>query len=103
VSLWYQVVPDVNGLWHIVAMAEQEKPDSRPKCGYKVTVPTKIMGKDTTERKPCGSEERLYSVSGKGRWGAPKETPVCKDHIEKAYKEWSADSFRPLDIPTGKR
>lgn len=68
-----------------------EKPEKRPSCGYRERV------KPDGPKQPCGSEERLYQVSGHGVWGRPKETPVCSKHIEKAYRYWNVDSYRPLE------
>jgi len=80
--------------------AQEEKPDKRPSCGYKVTV------KDEhgfSSRKPCGSEERIFNVTGKTPFtGRKVETPVCGPHIEKAWKEWQVDEARPIDLPSRK-
>lgn len=75
----------------------EEKPDKRPSCGYRERL------QPDQPKKECGSEERLFSVSGTGTWGKAKTTPVCSRHLTKAWKEWSVDSATPIsDLPTGK-
>ena len=66
-----------------------EQPEKRPACGYKVGPPL--------DRKPCGREDGLFEVKGKGSWGKPLTTPVCDKHIEKAWKEWKVDSAERPD------
>jgi hypothetical protein len=74
-------------------MAETEQTNQRPSCGYKVE--KTIKGADGTDIKrtlPCGSEEGLRTIHGRGTWGGKKDTPVCKDHFEKAWGRWNVDS-----------
>lgn len=73
-------------------MAETEKPNSRPKCGWKVEEKHASGG---TSTRPCGSEEGLYSVRGYGRFtGRTRETPVCERHILKAWESWRVEEAR---------
>lgn len=74
-------------------MPNEEKPDKRPKCDFKVTQ------KDGS-RQPCGSEEKIYDVVGRGPWGNQKKTPVCGKHLEEAWKKWNVDSAQPIDLGT---
>jgi hypothetical protein len=81
---------DVSRIWGI--MAEQEKPDQRPKCKWPVI--TKKDGVET--RKDCGSEDRIYTVRGQGlHTGRARETPICQDHLEKAWKAWNVNDAQP--------
>ena len=82
----------------------EEKPDQRPKCGWKVETKTKADGKETIERKLCGSEERVFTVKGNSRtWNRPMETPICQKHLPDVIRDWKFDSATPIDLPTGKR
>lgn len=65
----------------------------RPTCGY--TVREKVNGVETV--KQCKSPEVTWNITGHGRYGAAKQTPVCDRHIEKAWKEWAVDSAVPIN------
>lgn len=67
--------------------AQEEKPESRPKCNYKVT--------DPTGRTPCGSEDNLHTVKGTSPYGKSKETIVCGKHRLDAHRVWNYDSIEP--------
>lgn len=73
----------------IISGVAEERPDNRPKCGYKIEVKLSTGG---TTREPCGSEEGLRTVHGTGLSGRKKDTPVCNRHIEKAWHDWKVDS-----------
>ena len=68
-------------------MANQESVNQRPKCEYKVATPT--------GRVPCGSENQIFDVKGRGRYGGVKDTPVCAKHLPEAWKTWNVDSAQP--------
>jgi hypothetical protein len=83
--------------WAKIGVITEEKPDKRPSCGYRE------RAQPDQPKKACGSEDRLFNVTGAGTWGKAKTTPVCPKHIEKAWKEWNVDSAAPIgDLPTGK-
>lgn len=70
-----------------------ENIDKRPKCGW--PMPGGPDPAKNTGTVPCGSEERVFNVKGRGRWGYPKETPVCEKHLPEAWKRWNVDSAEP--------
>jgi hypothetical protein len=77
-------------------MAESERPDKRPSCGWPVT---EKLASGGTGTKPCGSEERVFNVKGRGKYiNRPRETPVCAKHLEDAWREWKVDSAEPIDL-----
>jgi len=95
-DLCTEVVVSLN----VFATIQEEKPDKRPKCGWKIT--EKLADGGTT-RKECGSEERVFNVSGQGRiTGRSRETPICEKHLKDAWKEWNVDSAQPIDYVSGK-
>jgi hypothetical protein len=72
-------------------MPEQDRIDNRPSCGYKVK-------QADGSRKPCGSEDKLYNVSGNSRtWNQPRNTPVCGKHLPDAIRDWSYKEVTPID------
>ncbi len=72
-------------------MAETEREDKRPACGWPVPR-TDDQGK-RIGTKDCGSEDRVYAVKGKGQYtDRPRETPVCEKHLPDAWKAWNVDS-----------
>jgi hypothetical protein len=69
---------------------ESERQDKRPACGYKVQ-------QADGSSKECGSEDRVYEVSGHSRtWNTPRKTPVCEKHLPDAWKKWNVDSATPV-------
>ena len=80
-----------------IAAAEVEKPDKRPSCGWPVPNPDQKV-KGTV---PCGSEERVYTVKGKGRYtGRSRETNICEKHVPEAWKAWPGVESADPCIPT---
>jgi hypothetical protein len=74
-----------------------ERVDNRPKCGYKVEKTIKgADGTDIQRTLPCGSEEGLMNVEGRGKSGYPKKTPVCSKHRLDAWRNWNVDRIDPL-------
>jgi hypothetical protein len=74
-------------------MAETEQTNQRPSCGYKVEKTSKgADGTDIKRTLPCGSEEGLRTIHGRGIWGGKKDTPVCEKHFGKAWRDWNVDS-----------
>jgi hypothetical protein len=77
-------------------MAETERQDKRPACGWPLPR-TDDKGKQIGT-KDCGSEERVYNVMGKGLYtGQKRETPVCEKHLPDAWKKWDVDSAQPVN------
>jgi hypothetical protein len=71
----------------------EERKGNRPSCGYKVTTKDE-KGVERYQR--CGSEDGLLEIRGKGKYaGTPRTTPVCREHIERALKEWTWDEAVP--------
>jgi hypothetical protein len=71
-------------------MAEGECQDKRPTCDWPVT--------QDGQSRPCGSENRVYEVHGRGRYtGMPRKTPVCEKHLSDAWKVWNVDSAQPIN------
>jgi hypothetical protein len=76
-------------------MAENEQQDKRPACTWPVT---KIdeAGK-AIGRRDCGSQRRVYNITGKGLWtGRARETPVCEKHLPDAWRKWNVDGAVPV-------
>lgn len=74
-----------------------ETPDNRPKCKWKIT--EKLADGGTNSRE-CGSEERIYSVKGKGLYsGRERDTPVCKEHLGDAWHKWNVEKADPVEAP----
>lgn len=75
-------------------MVTEEKPDTRPKCGYKVEV--KLASGGTT-RQPCGSEDGLRQVTGNSpSTGRELKTPVCEKHRLDAWRTWNVTGEDPI-------
>jgi hypothetical protein len=71
-------------------MTEIERQEKRPSCGWPVA-------QQAGGTKPCGSEERIFNVTGKGLYtGRTRETPVCEKHLVEAWKQWNVDSANPF-------
>lgn len=70
-----------------------DKPDSYtgPRCGYTV----REKKGDVTTTKKCGTPDVVWDVTGYGHHGQRRQTPVCGDHIGKAWKEWDVESATP--------
>lgn len=66
---------------------EEEKPEKRPSCGYKIS--------DPAGRKSCGSEESLHTVKETSPYGVKKETVVCGKHRVDAHRSWNYESIEP--------
>ena len=78
----------------IISGVRDERPEARPKCGYKIT---KTLATGGTTREACSSEEELKSVSGHSRTlGTSTTTPVCNKHLPNAIKDWNWDTIDPL-------
>jgi hypothetical protein len=78
----------------IISGVESEREDKRPSCGWPITEHS--QGASSTRQ--CGSEDRVYSVKGRGRFtDRPRETPICAKHLNEAWKKWNVDSAVPLD------
>jgi hypothetical protein len=76
-------------------MAETERQDKRPSCAWPVD--RKDDAGKVTGQKPCGSEDRVYSVKGNGIYtGRARETPICEKHLPDVWKAWNVDSATPL-------
>jgi len=68
-------------------MAESERQEKRPSCGWPVPK-TDDSGKPAGTR-DCGSEERVYSVKGSGKYtGRPRQSNICEKHLLDAWKAW---------------
>jgi hypothetical protein len=77
-------------------MAEGERIDKRPSCGWPV-LKTDDSGKPAGTR-DCGSEDGVYKVAGKGRWtGRPRESNICEKHLPEAIKKWNWDTAVPVN------
>lgn len=64
-----------------------------PRCGY-----TERTVKDgVTTTKSCSREDVIWNVTGHGRYGYEKKTPVCGEHLEKAWKEWKVESAEKIN------
>jgi len=63
-------------------MAEEEKPEQRPKCQWPV--------KDGT----CNSEERIFKVKSGGG-----ESNICAKHLPDVIKVRDWESAVPVDLP----
>jgi|SRR6516225_8796443 hypothetical protein len=75
-------------------MAEGERQDKRPSCGWPI-IETNAGG--GTSAHPCGSEQNVFNVKGRGKYvGRARETPVCEKHLLDAWKSWNVDSAEPL-------
>lgn len=68
-------------------MAEEEKPEKRPACDYKIS--------DPSGRKPCGSEEDIHIVKGTTPYGRKAETPICGPHRIDVVKKYNWDTIEP--------
>jgi hypothetical protein len=74
-----------------------DQKDQRPSCGYKVE---RKNEKGEPVRENCGSEDRLFTVKGKGKYsGAPRATRVCAKHRPNVWKEWEVEEAVPY-VPT---
>lgn len=73
-------------------MADAERADERPRCNYPL------------DNGKCGSEDGLFKVKGNGRWtGRQRETPVCRKHLNDAWRTWTVDSAEPMGDVASKR
>lgn len=72
----------------------EDRPSSYngPRCGY--TVRTKVDVGHKVEK--CNSPEVIWNVTGHGRYGSEKKTPVCEKHIQDAWRTWNVDSAEPI-------
>ena len=76
-------------------MVEIERREKRPSCGW--PVPVKVNGIPAGSTQPCGSEDRVFTIKGQGRYtGQTRETPICARHVPDAWKAWKVDSATPL-------
>ena len=79
----------------VISGVQTEQQDKRPVCDWPVAK-TNAQGKQIGI-KPCGSEERVYNVGGRGLWtGRPRDTPICEKHLPEAWKKWNVDSAVPV-------
>jgi len=82
----------------VTSGVQEEKPDARPKCGYKIE--EKLADGGST-RRPCGSEDRVFNVSGNGTYsGRERTTPVCGKHLGEVWRDWQVREAIPVDLPT---
>ena len=70
--------------------------NSRQKCVWRVKQfdsKGKAIG-----GQPCGSEERIFEVKGRGKYiGRPRSSPICQKHLPDAIREWDYDTAVPID------